>query len=164
MNKAYSADSLDRVKKGLQSNVFRFIDDQINDIGIDEALQNCNGNVSKAIIYYAGQHYKGVPGYSGDDCNGDSIYLPSSAKRRSSTTARAAAVSTRTKRAPAKSTNNRFTHNKSKSTTTAAATTTTTNNKTSPKNNGSSKSQRSGGKRKRGSPSEGDEGKLLHIL
>ena len=55
MNKAYS-DSLDRVKKGLQSNVFNFIDDQINDVGIDEALQNCNGNVSKAIIYYAG-HY-----------------------------------------------------------------------------------------------------------
>ena len=161
MNKAYSTDPLDRVKKGLQSNVFKFIDDQINDVGIDEALQNCNGNVSKAIIYYAGQHYKGVPGYSGDDCNGDSIYLPSSAKRRSSTT-RAAAVSTRTKRATAKSTNNRFTPNKSNKPTT---TTTTTNKKTSSTNNGSSKSQRPGGnKRKRGSPSEGDKGKMLHII
>ena len=87
MNKAYSTDSLDRVKKGLQSNVFKFIDDQINDVGIDEALQNCNGNVSNAIIYYAGQHYKGVPGYSRDaETNGgdssDKEYCNRPAKRR----------------------------------------------------------------------------------
>ena len=129
-----------------------------NNLGIDRALKECHGNVQNAAQYYNHNHYSNVPGYYGDDCNGDSIYRPSSSKRRHTTTVRVDDIAS-TQRASTKSTNNRFTPNKSNK-----LTTTTTNNKTSSTNNGSSKSQRSGGRRKRGSPSEGDEGKLLHIL
>jgi len=152
-----------RVRNCLLGPPHLFTKTQINNLGIIDALQTKNDNVEEAVDYYIDQHLKGIAGYDGsdeeDDDSSDESYCNNkpSAKRRSSTTARATAASKRTKRASPNSM--QFTPNKSKSTTT-----TTTNNKTSSTNNGSSKSQRQGGKRKRGSPSGGDKGKMLHII
>ena len=145
MDKAYSADSVKGVKDGLRKD-HQFRDNQINEEGIDEALQNCKGSVQSAIVYYVEQHFKGVLGYSrdadtsDDDSSDDEYYQPTKRHR----------TEPANKYAPTKSTNKRFTP-KSKSTTT-----TTTNHKLPTTGSCNGKSQGLGDSRKR----KAEEGKF----
>lgn len=139
MDKAYSADSVKGVKDGLRKD-HQFRDNQINEEGIDEALQNCKGSVQSAIVYYVEQHFKGVLGYSrdadtsDDDSSDDEYYQPT--KRRRTGPAN--------KYAPTKSTNKRFTRNNEPS---------TTNNKPSSASSGSGYQQLEGSRKRK--PKEG---------
>ena len=109
MDKAYSTDSVKGVNDGLHKD-HQFRKDQINEEGIDEALQTCNGNVQRAIVYYVEQHFNGEPGYSrdadtsdDDSSDSDEEYYNQPAKRRR--------TGPNTKYAPTKYTNKGSTRN-----------------------------------------------------